>query len=224
MAGKSGGTFSVTMKNGNKLAQKIEKIKTGGETAIKHTVSDFKSSAPGWISKGIRQHYGVDTAAVKNAGPSVKRGATHIRISGMAVDDVELLYKGRTLTTKHFSQSPTEAPSGRKAKEIRVPGQAVKTDGGSPVAMISTPKKYTVKATIIKGNRTKFAPGTFIATSNGAKLPFQRQGAGRTPIEAIRTVSVPQMISGDRAKGTIEKLVAENVEKRFYHHVERAMK
>ena len=130
MAGGKSGAFSVTMKDGAKLAQKIGKLKEGGETAIKRTVSDFTSRAPGWISKGIRQHYGVDTAAIKGAGPSTKKGATHVHVAGIAVDAAALEYRGRTLTTTHFGQSPKAAPSGRQSKKIRVPGQAVKTDGG----------------------------------------------------------------------------------------------
>ena len=71
---RTNGAFSVTMKDGAKLAKKLEKLKDGGETAIKRTVSDFTSRAPAWVSKGIRQHYGVDTAAIKEAGPKTKRG------------------------------------------------------------------------------------------------------------------------------------------------------
>ena len=67
-------------------------------------------------------------------------------------------------------------------------------------------------------------PGTFIAAGNGgASLPFPRTGEGRTPIEAVRTISVPQMISG-KAKETIEELIGTNLEKRFEHHVQQAMK
>ena len=62
---RTGGSITVTMKNGTKLAKRLEKLKDGGETAIKYTISDFASRAPGWVTKGIRQHYGVDTAALK---------------------------------------------------------------------------------------------------------------------------------------------------------------
>ena len=71
---RTSGAFSVTMRDGAKLAKKLEKLKDGGETAIKRTVSDFTARAPAWVSKGIRQHYGVDTAAIKEAGPRSKRG------------------------------------------------------------------------------------------------------------------------------------------------------
>lgn len=70
------GSFTVTMKNGAKLAKQLEKLEHGGETALKRTVSDFSSRAPAWVSKGIRQHYGVDTAAINKAGPKRKKGAS----------------------------------------------------------------------------------------------------------------------------------------------------
>ena len=72
------GAFTVTMKDGAKLAKQIAKLENGGKVAIQRTVSDFNSRAPAWVSKGIRQHYGVDTAAIKSAGPQKKeRGHPH---------------------------------------------------------------------------------------------------------------------------------------------------
>lgn len=153
-----------------------------------------------------------------------KTGATSIRVSGVSVDGASLEYKGRTLTPIHFKMSPKSRPTAQQAKQLRVPGQAIATAKGSPVAMVRPPKKYTVKATILKGGRASMKPGTFIAAGNGgASLPFQRTGEGRTPIEAVRTLSVPQMISG-KAKETIEELIGTNLEKRFEHHVQQAMK
>jgi hypothetical protein len=218
------GAFSVSMKNGDELVKKLNKLEKGGETAIKRTVSDFTSRAPAWVKKGIRQHYGVDNAAIAEAGPKTKKGASHIKVAGVSVDGATLEYKGRTLTPTHFNQSPKARPSGQQAKKLRVPGQAIATGRGSPVAMVAPPKKYTVKATIIKGARASMAPGTFIASGNGGStLPFQRTSDGRTPIEAVRTLSVPQMISG-RAKETIEETISTKLEERFNHHIEQAMK
>ena len=56
-ARRTSGAFSVTMKNGDKLLRKLQKLENGGKTAIERTVSDFTPRAPGWVSKGIRQHY-----------------------------------------------------------------------------------------------------------------------------------------------------------------------
>ena len=229
---RTNGAFSVTMRDGAKLAKKLEKLKDGGETAIKRTVSDFTARAPAWVSKGIRQHYGVDTAAIKEAGPRLKRGATSIRVSGVSVDGASLEYKGRTLTPIHFKMSPTTRnPKGLAKKPAKVPGQAIST--GSPVAMVRPPMPFQVKATIIKGQRATMKPGTYLASSSKKSadapiLPFQRTGAGRTPVHAVRTLSVPQMIGSEekksRASDTISEIVNENLEKRFNHHIEQAMK
>lgn len=216
------GGFTVTMKNGAELAKKLAKLESGSETALKRTVSDFTTRAPAWVSKGIRQHYGVDTAAINEAGPKKIRGASSVKVSGVTVDSATLEYKGRTLTPTHFKMSPKARPTAQQKSPIRIPGQAVKT--GSPVAMVKPPKPYTVKASIMKGSRASLPAGTFIAPVNGdVSLPFQRKGEGRSPIEAVRTLSVPQMISG-RAKETIEELIATNLEARFEHNIQQLTK
>ena len=223
-ARRTSGAFTVTMKNGDKLAKQLAKLEKGGETALQKTVNDFTSRAPAWVSKGIREHYGVDTAAINEAGPKKKKGASHISVAGVSVAGASLEYKGRTLTPTHFKMSPKSRPTTQQAKQIRVPGQAIATAKGSPVAMVRPPKKYTAKAPILKGGRASMSPGTFVAAGNGGSvLPFQRTAEGRTPIEAVRTLSVPQMISG-RAKDTIEELIATNLEKRFEHYIQQAMK
>lgn len=221
-AKRTGGGFSVNMKDGAALAKKLRKLEHGGETAIKRTVSDFTSRAPAWVSKDIRQHYGVDTAAIKDAGPRKKRGQTSVKVAGIKVDGATLLYNGRTLTPVHFKMSPKKRPDAVQKNNIRIPGQAI--GDGSPVAMIQPPKAYKVKATIIKGKRATLPAGTFIAQGNGGvSLPFQRTGKGRMPIEAVRTLSVPQMIDG-RARASIEETISEKLTERFEHHIKQATK
>lgn len=222
---RSSGVMSVTMKDGAKLAKRLSKLEDGGKKAIRRTISDFSSRAPAWVSQGIRQHYGVDTVVVKEAGPIKKRGATRVNVSGISVDGISLTYRGRTLTPLHFRMSPKSMPTSRKARPIRVPGQALSTD--SPVAMVRPPRQYKVRATIIKGKRAELPPGTFVAPGRGdVNLPFQRTRASsksRKVIEAVRTLSVPQMISG-RAKETVNDLISTNLQTIFEKRVERAMK
>lgn len=223
-AKRTSGHMSVKFEGAPDIVKQLQKLETGGEKAITRTVSDFASRAPAWVSKGIREHYGVDTAAIKDAAQKPRRGKTSINVAGVEVDGVTLVYKGRTLTPTHFKMSPKKQPDGRLNEPIRVPGQAIATDRGAPVAMVKPPKPYTVKATIIKGKRASLPPGTFIASGNGgASLPFQRKSEARTPIEAVRTVSVPQMIDG-RARETINELISENLGKRFEHHMKQVTK
>lgn len=219
--GKKGG-FSVSCSGDSDIVKRLQKLENGGRVAIQRTVSDFTTRAPGWVSKGIREHYGVDTAAIKDAAKKPRRGKTTINVEGVTVDGATLEYSGRTLTPVHFKMSPKKQPEARQKKPQRIPGQAI--GSGSPVAMVRPPKPYKVKATIIKSKRATLPTGTFIASGNGgATLPFQRTGEGRTPIEAVRTLSVPQMIDG-RARETIDQMISEGLEKRFQHHIQQAMK
>lgn len=216
------GSMSVSYKGAPDIVKKLQKLENGGKVAIERTVSDFATRAPAWVSKGIREHYGVDKDAIKDASTKPKRGKTTIKVAGITVDGATLEYRGRTLTPTHFKMSPKQRPGGQQNKSVRIPGQAIA--GAGDVAMIKPPKKYTVKATIIKGKRTSLPTGTFIASGNGgATLPFQRKGEAREPIEAVRTLSVPQMIDG-RARETIEETISEKLGQRFEHHIQQAMK
>lgn len=216
------GGFTVSHSGAGDIMKKLQKLRDGGEVAIKRTVSDFTTRGPGWVSKGIREHYGVDAAAIKEAAKRPSRGHTSIRVSGISVDGATLEYKGRTLTPLHFKMSPKQAPTTKQKNPIRIPGQLIAA--GSPVAMIRPPKPYTVKATIIKGQRSAMGSDTFLtAGRGGVVLPYQKSGDGRQPIEAVRTLSVPQMIDG-RARETIEQTINTKLGERFNHHIERAMR
>lgn len=216
------GPLSVNMEGGAELVKKLRKLEKGGEVAIQRTVSDFTSRAPGWVSKGIREHYGVDTTAIKDAGPRKSRGGVSVKVGGKAVDGAALEYRGRTLTPLHFKMAPRSQPTARQGDPILIPGQLIA--GAGDVATIRPPKKYNVKATIIKGKRTNLPDGTFLAPVNGGNtLPFQKEGAGRGPIDAVRTLSVPQMIDG-RARETIEETINEKLGGRLAHHIKQVTK
>lgn len=216
------GPLSLSMEGGAELAKKLRKLEKGGEVAIQRTVSDFTSRAPGWVSKGIREHYGVDTTAIKEAGPKKRRGGASVRVAGKNVDGAALEYRGRTLTPLHFKMAPKSAPTARQGTPILIPGQLIA--GAGDVATIRPPKKYTVKATIIKGKRASLPDGTFLAPVSGMNtLPFQKSGTGRGPIDAVRTLSVPQMIDG-RARETIESTINEKLGGRLAHHIKQATK
>ena len=234
---RTGGSITVTMKNGTKLAKRLEKLKDGGETAIKYTISDFASRAPGWVTKGIRQHYGVDTAAIKDAGPKTKRGGTSKNVSGIVVGGISLKYEGKTLTPTHFNMNYSQPhPKGLQIKRVIVPGQKIDEKAKNKNAeygMVRTPVPYQVKATIIKGHRATMKGGTYIAPSNSKNagapnIPFQRTPGHKFPVEAIHTLSVPQMIGNEehpsKASETINNMISEKLEKRFNNHIKRTMK
>ena len=222
MAGGKSGAFSITMKEGAKLYKRLEKIDKASQTAIKRTVSDFKSRAPGWIKQGVQQLYGVDASGIRSAGPKKKAGATHVHISGILVEDASLEYKGGMLTTKHFHQKG-KSPKGYDKRNKRIiPGQF--TSNGGPAVYAATPKPGTISVQVLNGSAKNLPPNAFIAQGKGGvSLPFQRAGSARKLLKVIKAISMPQMVSGDRAKETIDNIIAENLEKRLDNHFTTAM-
>lgn len=118
---RTSGSFTVTCSGAEDIVKRLNKLENGGQTAIKKTVNDFMSRAPAWVSKGIREHYGVDTAAINEAKQQPRRGQSSIQVAGVQVDSASLVYKGRTLTPTHFKMSPKSRPSAQQKKPIRIP-------------------------------------------------------------------------------------------------------
>ena len=222
-------SLDISIKGNDDIVRRWKKLKTGGEKALERTASDFANRAPGWISKAIRQSYGVDMDAIKDAAGKPKRGKISAA-DGIAVDGCTITYKGRTLTPVHFKMSPTAPPIEKQKNFLRIPGQAI--GEGSPVAMRRPPKRFKVRATIIKGHRVTFKGNVFLAHAGKSEddngnnkttiIPWQRTGDGRTA-RPIHTLSVPQMIDG-RARYQIEKTIEENVAKRFENQVNQILK
>lgn len=207
----TGGGFTVSAAGGSDILKRLQKLETGGKVAIERTVSDFTTRAPAWVSKGIREHYGVDAAAIKDAVKKPKRGTTSLKVAGIQVDGATLEYEGRLLTPTHFKMKPAARPPGNK--------------------------KYKVKATVIKGQRKILSSNAFLgraSKSEDAKIiPWQRVGDGRLPVRVIKSISVPQMAGGRGEDGkehvslaseSIRKELDQGLTKRFDHHMNRVMK
>lgn len=195
---RTSGSFTVTCSGAKDIVKRLNKLENGGQTAIKKTVNDFMSRAPAWVSKGIREHYGVDTAAINEAKQQPRRGQSSIQVAGVQVDSASLIYKGRVLTPTHFKMKPTQ----RK------------------------PKPYRVSQEVFKGQRKNLPAGVFLTSSGGegsTQIPFQRESESRYPIKSIKTLSVPQMIDG-KARQTIETTISEKLGERFNHYIDQVMK
>ena len=52
-------------------------------------------------------------------------------------------------------------------------------------------------------------------------IPFQRVSSNRKDIKAIKTVSLPQMVSSPRTSNAISKAVSETANERIEHHLRR---
>ena len=217
------GSMTVALQNFAGLREQLQGMDEAAERAVKRTVSDFKSRAPAWISQAVTEHYGIKKAEVKDAITGTKK-VGKVNIGGVAVDNAAIEYSGRPLTPTHFKMKPTKVPAKREKDFRRVPGAGV-GEGGSDVAMVKAPAPYSITAEIKKGKRVKLSSGAFLGTNKGTgMIPFQRTGDGRTPIESIKTVSVPQMFTNPEVAEQIQKNIDEGLSKRLQHHVEQELK
>ena len=194
----------VKMPKFSKLVGSLKDMNKDVDKAIARTISDCKQRGPAQVTKAVTAVYGIKAGEVTAAGKAAKAGAKtvgSIKVSGVNVDSVQLIYKGRVLTPTHFSMTP---------KKRAAPG-----------------KKYTVKAAIFKGQKKALGSNVFLAASGAAgttEIPFKRTTEKRLPIEAVKTVSIPQMITNEKVSADIQASMDELLEKRLKHNTERLAK
>ena len=111
------GSMDISIKNYAKLCKDLRALNKDAEKAISRTVADFKSRAPGWISQAVTEEYTIKKSEVKDAMTGAKKIGS-IKVSGIAVDNIRLEYKGRLLTPIHFKMKPKK-PKAAREKEKR---------------------------------------------------------------------------------------------------------
>ena len=184
------------------------------EKANKDLAYDLKRRTPAQVKKAVREVYAVDASGYRSASISPKV----VPKAGGSVE-LQLEYKGRNLSLKHFHQKRV-GPRSRRSDKTMAPGSAFW--GRPDVIMVRQPKRYGIYAEIIKGKKVVLGGHAFITTANGAtNMAFRREdGASRYPIKAIKTLGVPEMITG-RARPKVQKNIDEMMEKRYEHMLDR---
>ena len=208
----------IAIKNYEALKKKLEDQKEAPRKVMKALFSDASKRVPGWVSTEITNTYGIKKTDISG------KKVGNVKVQGDSIHNMKVVYTGRPLTYTHFSMSP-KAPK----------------EGGS----------YTLKATVIKGQRATLgkvkkltkkqradlaknftrsgtqrsthSPIMLMKANGGQHLPFQRKSKNRKDIEAIKTVSLPQMVSSERTEKGIQTAINEGLSKRLDHHMERYM-
>lgn len=193
------GIMQITIRGYDDIIKSINNMRAQSEKAIQRTISDFKTRAPSWISQEICKEYNIKKKDVNEHKKGVKNQG-QIKVKGTKIDNIEIIYQGRVLTPTHFGMKP----AGRQDKPYQVTVQITK-----------------------KGGRKVLGTNVFLASSGGAdtaQIPFQRRGKARTPIDAVKTLSVPQMISNADVSSNIQKRINEEMKKRLEHNLQRIKK
>ena len=216
------GSMSVAIKNHAELIKNLKAMNKDAEKAMSRTVSDFKSRAPGWVSQAVTDEYTIKKKEVKDAMTGAKKAGS-IKVEGTQIDNIQLVFEGRSLTPTHFKMSPKK-PSTVRQKPRLIPGEG--TSSASEVVMAAPLKAQTITVEIHKGQKVelsgKYAPAPFLATNRGdGYIPFQRRGEERSDIVSIKTTSVPQMITNEKVAAAIQDKINEELPKRLEYHASR---
>lgn len=200
--------LGIEMPDLQSVIGKAKKQEKDLQKAIDRTVNDCRTRGPALITKAVTAVYGIKSSEVSAAGKAAKAGAKtvgEVKIHGVNVKNLHLTYRGRRLTPLHFSMTPKARPAGKK--------------------------RYTVKASIYKGQKktlqgkAEYGTPVFLAPQKqGIVLPFQRMGEDRMPIYAIHTTSVPQMIENKDVSADIKQKMDDLFVKRLQHNIERLTK
>lgn len=191
----------VKIPNFTKMIGDLKGLNKDVNKAVSRTIADCKTRGPAQVTKAVTAVYGIKSGEVTTAGKAAKGEAKtigSIKVSGVNVDSIQLIYKGRLLTPTHFSMTPKNRPEGGK--------------------------KYTVKSAIYKGQKKALGSSVFLAPSGSAgttEIPFKRTTEKRHPIEAIKTVSIPQMITNENVAVDIQSRMDELLTTRLKHNTER---
>lgn len=192
-----------------RLIREIARMREAAEKVIQRTVSDAKSRGPGWVASEVSKVYGIKKAEVNS-------GAGMVRATGSRMDDVKLIYSGRLLTPTHFSMSPKTPKPGGGAYTLKA---AILRGKRTTLGQIKKNKQPNRAANFRRqGIRTSPKSPIMLMRTGGTYIPFQRRSTDRKDITAIKTLSVPQMITSPRAAPDITRAVNEGLEKRLNQH------
>ena len=214
--------MEIRMDNLEDVLSGLDKRKEYVARAVNSTCKEFKSRAPGWISKAVTNEYTIKSGEVRGALTG-KRSVGSITLGGITLEDVRLEYTGRVLTFSHFRYNPKKPPTLAKKKAM-IPGQY--TTSGRPVVWASVRRSKAITVEVHKGQKKKlsgkYATTPFITSMRGSPMmPFQRRSSERTDAVSLRSVSVPQMITNEKVAEDISNKINDGLAKRLEHHLQR---
>lgn len=197
------------------LKKKLEEMKEAPRKVLKATTADAVKRVPPWIAAEVSKSYGVKKGEV-NSGALGK-----MQVKGDRVDNIKIVYTGRVLTPTHFGMSP-KSP-GKNAYTLKatiIRGQRATL--GKVKKLTKKQRQELAKNFRREGKRTSPHSPVMLMPTGTTYIPFQRKSTNRKDVEAVKTLSLPQMVSGRAAEG-ISKAINDGLEKRLDHHMKRYM-
>ena len=206
------------IKDYNILQKQLEKMQKAPRMVLTRTLSDVKKRAPGWVATEVTKVYGVKKGEITGN----KLGK--VTVKGGTMQTVKIKYRGRVLTPTHFGMTPkAPGPNAYTLKANIIKGQ--RSTLGKVKKLTKKQRKALSKNFTRSGTRNSdHSPIMLMHTgANSAEktqyVPFQRKSTRRSDVHAIKTISLPQMVSSERVAPNITKAINENLGKRLEHHM-----
>lgn len=212
------------------IIAELRNIEKNAQTVCDRTVSDVVNRGPSWIAQGVADRYGIKKADIvgQKIG-KVNTKSTAVGLGGTHKYSAQLVYTGRQLTPVHFGMRPIKPPSVRSAYTLK----ATIYKGNRET--IGKVKKLTKKQLTNVGRNfthqgtqnSPQSPWMLQPTGNRKRgggvdyIPFQRRSQTGGFQHAMRTVSLPQMITEGKdgpMHPEVEKRFIEALEKRLANH------
>lgn len=217
--------MSISVKtNFNQVYKELGQMQKAPEKVIKRTIADFKRRAPSWIAQEVVKEYNIKKSEITPVKDGSARGqAGSISTQGETLDSAALVYKGRVLTPIHFGMTPKAPKQSYTLKAQVIKGEKktwgkVKKQTKKQRANIG--RNFTHQSTRSSGR----SPIMLMSTGGTNYIPFQRQSQNRKDLKAIKTLSMPQMVTNEKVEKNIADAINEKLGSRFDHYVEQYFK
>lgn len=205
----------------DKVKKSINDTKKNAEKALKATMSDIRTKAPGWVADEVIEVYGIKRVDI------TKQRVGKVKVAGQKVYDAQIIYNGRVLTPTHFGMTPKKPRKGSYTLEASIINNGQKKIHSEVKKLTKKQRKLLGKNFTRSGTQSSEKSPIMLMHTGNAKeggtnyIPFQRVSKNRKDIKAIKTLSLPQMVSSMRTAPQIQTTINENVEKRLEHNRKR---
>lgn len=199
------------------LKKQLDDMKKAPKAVMTHLTADARKRVPGWVATEVAKTYGVKKGEITSGALG------SVKVTGESFDKIKITYTGRVLTPTHFGMTPKVPKAGGsytlKASIIR----GKRSTLGSVKKLTKKQRKELGKNFTRSGTQNSSHSPIMLMRTGGTYIPFQRKSTNRKDVEAIKTLSMPQMVSSDRTHKDITDAIGDGLSKRLDHYMKRYM-
>ena len=192
-------------------------LSDNSETVLKRLVSDARSRVPGWVASEVTKVYGIKKAEITPSNTGSGKSAGSVNVTGQTIDTMQIVYRGRVLTPTHFGMTPKVPRDTYTLKAGILRGE--KTVLGKKKKLTKKQRKNIGKNFTRQGTKSSDHSPIMLMPTGDTYIPFQRKSQRRNDVEAIKTLSLPQMVSSERTSAQISKAINDGLSKRLDQHL-----